>query len=68
MHVLYIPFSQEKQQACYLKVQVLINLREGRKVNVLLAQVKEGQGVVVLEGIPRRLCIGPTPEVTCALK
>jgi hypothetical protein len=35
---------------------------------VMLAQVKEGHGVVVLEGIPRRLCIGPTPEVTCALK
>jgi hypothetical protein len=42
MHVLYIPFSQEKQQACHPEAQVLVNLREGRKVDVMLMQVKEG--------------------------
>jgi hypothetical protein len=67
MHVLYISFSQEKQRACHSRVKVLINLREGRKVNMMLMQVKEGQEAVLLKGIQRGLCIGPTPEVTCAM-
>jgi hypothetical protein len=68
MNVLYIPFSQEKRQARHPEAQVLINLREGRKVDVMLTHVKEGLEAILLEGIPRGLCIGPAPEVTCALR
>jgi hypothetical protein len=61
------PFSQEKQQACRPRVEVLITLKEGRKVDVMLTQVKEGQKVVNLKDNPRGLCIGTSHEVTCTL-
>jgi cell division protein YceG involved in septum cleavage len=48
-------FFSEKQQACHPKVQVLITLREGRKVDVMLTHLKEGQEAVILIDNTRRL-------------